>query len=392
MNRLILLRVTFHSFLVLLAGGGCTPASAQEIQGFGAIPQRVSAAQNLMLENVGFYLDGAVEIDLDQGVVDWKESERDVLKQVTRIVRQVGELQAIDGLIQEVAFSSEVAALIHHVNELTIHDLRHWRMADGLSESEQWYVMVQTAVDELKMQIAIELKYRVNGALFEQLENALREVRELSDAENEWLKVDAEAALPITDWTLSDGSSAALSEEDGSSWFGRGEREHTILGQGNQEVYLASMLERVVQLLEQQDGRLRALESGMPRTVPNESLLPSVLSDTRLMNLRLPEFIDVTFYSGSFKLGLNAQLQLNEVIELMGRYPQLRVVCTGYADLQGERLSNLALSRNRAVAVRSYVLQSGVNAERVLLNYFGEERAQTAGAPDRRVEVRFFVN
>ena len=105
-----------------------------------------------------------------------------------------------------------------------------------------------------------------------------------------------------------------------------GEREHTILGQGNQEVYLASMLERVVQLLEQQDGRLRALESGMPRTVPNESLLPSVLSDTRLMNLRLPEFIDVTFYSGSFKLGLNAQLQLNEVIELMGRYPQLRVV------------------------------------------------------------------
>lgn len=130
----------------------------------------------------------------------------------------------------------------------------------------------------------------------------------------------------------------------------------------------------------------------MPRTVPNESLLPSVLSDTRLMNLRLPEFIDVTFYSGSFKLGLNAQLQLNEVIELMGRYPQLRVVCTGYADLQGERLSNLALSRNRAVAVRSYVLQSGVNAERVLLNYFGEERAQTAGAPDRRVEVRFFVN
>lgn len=169
MNRHSILWATMCSFLVLLASVLCASTSAQEVQGITAMQLRVTEAQNLMLQNVGFYLDGAVEVDLDEGVVDWKESEKDVLKQVTRIVRQVGELQAIEGLMDEVAFTDEVEAAIHHVNELTIRDLRHWRMAQGLSESEQWYVMVQTALDELKMQIAIELKYRVNRALFQQL-------------------------------------------------------------------------------------------------------------------------------------------------------------------------------------------------------------------------------
>lgn len=367
------------SFLVLLASGLCVSTSAQEVQGITAMQLRVTEAQNLMLQNVGFYLDGAVEVDLDEGVVDWKESEKDVLKQVTRIVRQVGELQAIEGLMDEVAFTDEVEAAIHHVNELTIRDLRHWRMAQGLSESEQWYVMVQTALDELKMQIAIELKYRVNRALFQQLENTLSAIKE-EDAD--WLKVDDNAPLPATDWTLSDGSSAALSAADGSSW----------IGGGNGETYFEDMLERIVQLLEQQDGRLRALESGVSESASEVSWLPPVLSDARLKHLRLPDYMDVSFYSGSFKLTLNAQLQLNEVIELMGRYPQLRVVCTGHADMQGERSLNMALSRNRASSVRSYLLQSGVKAERVLLNYFGEERAKAAGAEDRRVEVRFYVN
>jgi len=379
MNRHSILWATMCSFLVLLASGLCVSTSAQEVQGITAMQLRVTEAQNLMLQNVGFYLDGAVEVDLDEGVVDWKESEKDVLKQVTRIVRQVGELQAIEGLMDEVAFTDEVEAAIHHVNELTIRDLRHWRMAQGLSESEQWYVMVQTALDELKMQIAIELKYRVNRALFQQLENTLSAIK---DEDADWLKVDDNAPLPATDWTLSDGSSAALSAADGSSW----------IGGGNGETYFEDMLERIVQLLEQQDGRLRALESGVSESASEVSWLPPVLSDARLKHLRLPDYMDVSFYSGSFKLSLNAQLQLNEVIELMGRYPQLRVVCTGHADMQGERSLNMALSRNRASSVRSYLLQSGVKAERVLLNYFGEERAKAAGAEDRRVEVRFYVN
>ena len=108
--------------------------------------------------------------------------------------------------------------------------------------------------------------------------------------------------------------------------------------------------------------------------------------------LRLPEFIDVSFYTGSANLTLGAQLQLNEIIEVMGRHPQVRVVCTGHADLPGDRQFNLTLSRRRAEAVRAYLLQSGIEPARALLNFFGEERASTTGPSDRRVEVRFYLN
>ena len=153
-------------------------------------------------------------------------------------------------------------------------------------------------------------------------------------------------------------------------------------------------MERIVRLLELQELRLQALERQW--TLPSldrqgSSLLPAY-SDPSLQNLRLPEFIDVNFYTGSSKLGLSAQLQLNEIIELMGRYPQLRVVCTGHADSDGGRESNMTLSRRRAEVVREYLLQSGVVSQRVLLNYFGEEQSRQAGSADRRVEVRFFVN
>ena len=68
------------------------------------------------------------------------------------------------------------------------------------------------------------------------------------------------------------------------------------------------------------------------------------------------------------------------------------MVCTGHADVTGDRSANLALSKKRAQAVRAHLLESGVESPRVVLNYFGEERATNQGALDRRVEVAFFVN
>jgi outer membrane protein OmpA-like peptidoglycan-associated protein len=78
-------------------------------------------------------------------------------------------------------------------------------------------------------------------------------------------------------------------------------------------------------------------------------------------------------------------------MEILGRYPQIRVVCTGHADASGDRAPNYQLSKRRAQAVRSYLLQSGVTDDRVLLNFFGEERGRQSGSEDRRVEVTFYV-
>ena len=155
-----------------------------------------------------------------------------------------------------------------------------------------------------------------------------------------------------------------------------------------------AMMAQIVDLLARQDERLRALEDKQLGDWARQGINPqrtTTAEDPVLSKLNLPASFDVQFYEGSTRLTLAAQLQLNEVLEYMGMHPSLRVVCTGHADVTGDRTANLNLSKRRAQAVRAHMLESGVASTRVLLNYFGEERASNRGALDRRVEVAFFV-
>ena len=330
--------------------------------------------QQLIMANIGHYLDGAVEVDVEAGTVSWNASSRQVERNIRSIIEQVASYQSMDEALKNVALSTETTALIERVSNLSFRDLRHWRMAEGLSEAEKWYVMVQSALDEVRMQIGMDLKVHLNQTLMDALQGAVS----LEASNAEWLEIDEGQALPAMDWERSDATSNDLSGNDASVWP----------TPAANDAEMAEILERILQLIENQETRLRQLEAGGSPSIAMPSGVPELAAGA----LRLPEYIDVSFYTGSAKLTLGAQLQLNEIIEVMGRHPQVRVVCTGHADLPGDRQSNLALSRRRAEAVRAYLLQSGIEPARALLNFFGEERASTTGPSDRRVEVRFYVN
>lgn len=365
-------RVNVRGVLLLVAfcaGGWGTTAA----QGDAAV--RLYRAQQLIMENVGYYLDGAVEVDVEKGTVEWKASPREIERTLVDVIQYAAALQRVEGLVEDVELSDETRALIERVAQLTFRDLRHWRMAEGLTEAEQWYVMVQTALDELRMQVGIDMKMFLNRSLLEALQAARESGSETGVNEGNWLEVETGVSLPELAWDVSDATDDALSLEDGSAWS------------GNALAGTDAILERILQLLEAQDARLRRLESGS-----TGGTLEPPASTWGDGTLRLPEYMDVTFYSGSKRLTLGAQLQLNEIIEVLGRYPSIRVVCTGYADTQGDRQFNLTLSRQRAEVVRGYLLQSGIAPERALLNFFGEERATAAGPSERRVEVRFYSN
>lgn len=96
----------------------------------------------------------------------------------------------------------------------------------------------------------------------------------------------------------------------------------------------------------------------------------------------------IHFVSGGIRLDLNAQLQLNELLELLAYDASMKIMVTGYADRSGDRDRNMQLSQTRARAVRNHLLAAGIEPHRVLVNYFGEERA-TGSPSDRRVEVSF---
>jgi outer membrane protein OmpA-like peptidoglycan-associated protein len=195
----------------------------------------------------------------------------------------------------------------------------------------------------------------------------------------EWGSFDPEAPLRPLTIDLSADTRDALSRGDGSELARAPSRPVEGVANG-------ALLDRVVTLLERQDQRLTTLERDVAalRGKPVET-------DPELAALRLPEAFDVRFGSGSAALGLNASLQLTEVMDLLTRYPQLRVVLTGHTDADGERQANLELSRQRAEAVRRFLLTSGVDGQRVLVNYVGEEQATARGAADRRVVVSFYA-
>ena len=71
-----------------------------------------------------------------------------------------------------------------------------------------------------------------------------------------------------------------------------------------------------------------------------------------------------------------------------------QVILEGYSDNIGSRGSNYALSRSRAVAVRNYLLRSGVPASMIEFEYFGEHqpaysnRTKKGRLLNRRVQVQ----
>ena len=379
MRRFVSLRGMIPAFMGLIVLHLCTALLAQESVQPTTSMQR---AHELMMDNMSYFLDGAVDVDIEAGEVNWNMTSRQVLTQMERIVRDIHGLQSLDYLTSFRNFSSEVEELIERVDGLSHRDLRRWRMAAGLSESQEWYVMVQSALDELKMQIAMELNVHYNAQLKEALDEAIRLQNEVGLEIVESADWDPQSLLPPLDWTASEITQSELSSVDQSEW---------IASRTNDASGLDDWLQRILNLLESQDQRLRRLEGEVVDPQASRGQLLSLSTDPSLAHLHMPESLDVGFLVGSSILGLNAKMQLHEIMELMGRYPQIRVVCTGHADATGERNQNLLLSKQRAQRVQAYLLESGVGSDRVLLNYFGEERERRAGSQDRRVEVAFYL-
>ena len=221
------------------------------------------------------------------------------------------------------------------------------------------------------------------------------------EALEDWSTLDPGTELTPIELNYSLETMSLLPSGDESSWPGQDDGRAAASGDPGLQA-MQAMMERVLDLLEAQDVRLSRLEREGPgrlvdstaNDLAQEAWAPNrnaPSSDPSLKALNLPSSFNVQFYEGSARLTLTAQLQLNEVMEYLGAYEALRVVCTGHADVTGDRSANLALSKKRAQAVRTHLLESGVLASRVVLNYFGEERAENRGALDRRVEVAFFV-
>ena len=99
--------------------------------------------------------------------------------------------------------------------------------------------------------------------------------------------------------------------------------------------------------------------------------------------------ITVRFPRNLSMLDAESRVMLNEVFEQLARAQQDRVLITGYTDRSGDPEVNLALSEQRAKAVRNYLLARGIEPERLLVNYYGDSRSNGRDPSERRVEVEW---
>ncbi|MFM7813077.1 MAG: OmpA family protein, partial [Flavobacteriales bacterium] len=105
--------------------------------------------------------------------------------------------------------------------------------------------------------------------------------------------------------------------------------------------------------------------------------------------VNLPGNMSVYFDMSSVALNANAQLSLGEIVDILAKAPDCTIMLTGCADKTGNASRNLVLSQQRATAVKHFLLQSGVSADRILTKYIGDQSWQDDGKSERRVMIEF---
>lgn len=113
--------------------------------------------------------------------------------------------------------------------------------------------------------------------------------------------------------------------------------------------------------------------------------------DANTLQLNIPG--DVLFATNQYQITPNFYQTLNTIAQTMNQYPQTVVHIYGYTDNVGNPQYNQGLSERRANAAAQYLMQQGVNGQRLVVRGFGESypRASNASeygrAQNRRVEI-----
>ena len=102
----------------------------------------------------------------------------------------------------------------------------------------------------------------------------------------------------------------------------------------------------------------------------------------------------ITFRTGSSRIAKASNATLDEAVEVLKQYPELKLEIGGHTDSAGAESTNQRLSQRRADSVKAYFVSHGIDAERLTAVGYGEsqpaaDNATRAGrAQNRRIEFK----
>jgi peptidoglycan-associated lipoprotein len=101
---------------------------------------------------------------------------------------------------------------------------------------------------------------------------------------------------------------------------------------------------------------------------------PTVKSSSTLDQLFLEDVTDAYFDYDSAEIRDDAKAALRKDADFFKKYPTMRVTIEGHCDERGSTEYNLALGDRRANAVKSYLVGSGIPADRLNTVSYGKEK------------------
>ncbi|MEE2771057.1 MAG: OmpA family protein [Bacteroidota bacterium] len=116
------------------------------------------------------------------------------------------------------------------------------------------------------------------------------------------------------------------------------------------------------------------------------------------INVTFDENSGVYFATDKYNINADSQATLNKLIDIFKEYPQTNVLVEGHTDNTGSESYNLTLSKNRAQAVTSYLVDGGISSGRFTTKWYGESQPKydnstvEGRAKNRRVELAIVAN
>jgi peptidoglycan-associated lipoprotein len=150
--------------------------------------------------------------------------------------------------------------------------------------------------------------------------------------------------------------------------------------------------------LEQKDQQLFVMqqnfEQAKERAMVQIASMDSALEQAAL-NQGAPEIeSNIQFKTASYVLEAHYKSQLDLIAKTLQKNPTLSITLSGFADKRGNSTFNQALSEQRALTVKNYLINNNVREEQVITNSFGESSLVSAGVHfeddffDRRVMLK----
>jgi outer membrane protein OmpA-like peptidoglycan-associated protein len=84
--------------------------------------------------------------------------------------------------------------------------------------------------------------------------------------------------------------------------------------------------------------------------------------------------IDIIYFDfDKYDIRPDAALELDKVIEVMNKYPELKIHATSHTDARGSKRYNKSLSNKRAKSSVEYIISKGIDVSRITGEGKGEE-------------------